>query len=69
MNLLHNSIESVEEKGQIVIYSTEDDISTKIIVEDNGCGIKKNILINYLYHFRLINRKELAWVYQLHIKL
>jgi two-component system sensor histidine kinase FlrB len=41
MNLLHNSIESVEEGGQIIIYSTEDDKSTKIVVEDNGCGIKK----------------------------
>jgi two-component system sensor histidine kinase FlrB len=41
MNLLHNSIESVEEGGNITIYSMEEDIYTKIIVEDNGCGIKK----------------------------
>jgi two-component system sensor histidine kinase FlrB len=41
MNILHNSIESVKEGGAISIYSIEDDSSTKIIVEDNGCGIKK----------------------------
>ena len=41
MNLLHNSIESVEEGGNISIYSIEEGLYTKIIVEDNGCGIKK----------------------------
>lgn len=41
MNLLHNSIESVKEGGYIGIHSIEDDTSTKIVIEDNGCGIKK----------------------------
>lgn len=41
MNLLHNSIEAVKEGGHISITSIEDDLSTKIIIKDNGSGIKK----------------------------
>lgn len=41
MNLLHNSIEAVKESGTIKIESFEKDEMTSIIIEDNGCGIKK----------------------------
>lgn len=44
INLLKNSLESIEEKGKIQIYSNIDNNYIEIIVEDNGKGMTEEVL-------------------------
>jgi hypothetical protein len=47
MNVLTNSIQSIEDKGEIFIQTISSDIGIKIIIKDNGKGmtpeVKKHI--------------------------
>jgi signal transduction histidine kinase len=47
MNILTNSIQSIEGKGEISIQTISSDIGVKIIIKDNGVGmtpeVKKHI--------------------------
>ena len=44
LNLLKNSIESINENGEIIIYSCRDKNKQIISIADNGRGIQENIL-------------------------
>lgn len=44
INLLKNSLESIEEKGKIQIYSNINNNFIEIIVEDNGKGMSEDVL-------------------------
>jgi two-component system, sporulation sensor kinase E len=47
LHLIENSIEAIEEKGRIEIYTREDDETdtTTIFIKDNGCGVKGDLSI------------------------
>jgi len=44
MNLIINAIDAIEEKGEIVITTKNQDDSVLITIKDNGCGIKEDIV-------------------------
>ncbi|MEF3255339.1 MAG: ATP-binding protein [Deferribacterales bacterium] len=44
MNIIHNAIDAVDEKGKITIYSEETYRDTSIYIQDNGPGIDQNFI-------------------------
>ena len=44
INLLKNSLESIEERGKIKMYSTISDRYIEIVIEDTGKGMDKEVL-------------------------
>lgn len=43
-NLISNSVRYISKNGKITIQILDDKNSTKFIVSDNGCGVKKDII-------------------------
>lgn len=43
MNILTNSIQAIEEKGEIVIQTISSDSGVKIVIKDNGRGMSKEV--------------------------
>lgn len=43
MNILTNSIQAIEDKGEIIIQTISSDIGIKIIIKDNGRGMSSEV--------------------------
>jgi len=51
-NFILNSIEAIESDGYVKVDAKEDEKETTILVEDNGCGIKREEIENiFEYHY------------------
>jgi two-component system sensor histidine kinase FlrB len=57
MNLIHNSIEAVSNKGRISISSENTNNETIITIEDNGKGIDENMINNLFMPFQTTKAK------------
>ena len=51
LNLLVNSLESIEEGGEVRIKASQQDDEIDIRVEDNGCGMSEEVLENLFEPF------------------
>lgn len=44
LNLLTNAVDAIEDTGDIVIHTTEQDGAVEISISDNGCGIPTDVM-------------------------
>lgn len=57
MNILHNSIEAVDNGGFVGITSKVENNETCIIIQDNGCGISSEFIQNLFVPFQTTKAK------------
>ncbi len=61
LNLLLNSIESLEGKGAIIVETGENDGYASIVTKDNGCGMTEDFIRNEIFKpFRTTKPKGLG---------
>lgn len=44
LNLLTNAVDAIEDTGDIVIHTTEQDGAVEVSISDNGCGIPADVM-------------------------
>ena len=57
MNLIHNSVDAVGERGEIIVSSKCDSSNTIVEITDNGSGIKKEFLKKLFIPFQTTKAK------------